>query len=101
MKKIVLDVKETLGDLFFIGCEPAYKNENNKKTTEIIGYNYNLVSSVQGDTVKIKVLGDQKEFTMMQKVELIGLETKIYARAKNNFADVMYSFTAYDLKNAM
>lgn len=99
MKKIVLDVKETFGDLFYLGHEPVYKYENDKKTDQVIGYNYNLASTGQGDSVKIKVIGDEKEFSPMQKVELVGLETKIFARARNNYADVHYSLTAHDIKN--
>jgi hypothetical protein len=99
MKKIVLDVKAIFGDLFYLEHEPVYKYENDKKTDQVIGYNYNLLSTGQGDIVKIKVIGDEKEFEPMQKVELVELETtKIFAR--NNFADVRYSLTAHDIKNS-
>jgi hypothetical protein len=99
LKTIVIDVQKTLGDLYYIGSEPAYKYENNKKTNEVIGYFYNLASKVQGDTIKVKVLGDEKKFEMMQQVELVGVETKFYAKAKGNFADMNVSITAYDIKN--
>jgi hypothetical protein len=100
LKNVVIDEVKTLGDLFYIGAEPAYEYKDNKRTENIIGYNYNLASSVQGDTIKVKVLGDKKEFEMMQKVALVGLETRIYATSKNNFANVNFSLIAFDIKNA-
>lgn len=99
VKNIVLDVEKTFGDLYYIGSEEAYEYKDNRRTDTVAGYYYNLASSVQGDTVRIKVLGDRKEFKMMQKVKLIGLETRIYATTSGKYANVNFSLVAHDISN--
>ncbi|SES45951.1 DUF961 family protein [Lentzea albida] len=99
MKNVVIDTEKTLGDLFYLGCDEVYEYKDNRRTEKVIGYNYNVASSVQGDAITIKVMGDKKEFNMMEPIEAIGIETNIWGTAsKSGFVTINYSLTAYDLK---
>lgn len=98
MKHVVIDAEKTFGDLFYIGSEPVYEYKNNRRTDKVIGYNYNLASSVQGDKITVKVLGDKREFAMMEKVQLVDPDVKIYATTvRDNFAVVNYAVSASDI----
>jgi hypothetical protein len=100
MKNVVIDFDKTLGELMYLGCEPYYKYEDNKRTDKIAGFSYKLASSVQGDAVTVKVEGDQRELAFMQKVELVNPTVKIYGTAsKSGFVTINYAISAEDIKN--
>ncbi|HAR2858364.1 TPA: DUF961 domain-containing protein [Staphylococcus aureus] len=90
------DLKETFGDLYFMGVDEKFKYEDGEKTDEKV-YAYKLASTGQGEQVTVKV---PKEITLdiMSACELVGVEAKQYVQTSGNFSSIQPSIKAEDIK---
>lgn len=99
LKNIVVDVKSTLGDKFFLtDISPYYLYENGKKTEKIEGYKYTVaVVAMNLDKISVKISGN-KEILLedfngkMPAVSFVGLKMKLWQNFQSR--QIMTTVTA-------
>ncbi|ACY11598.1 MULTISPECIES: DUF961 family protein [Staphylococcus] len=90
------DLKETFGDLYFMGVDEKFKYEDGEKTNEKV-YAYKLASTGQGEQLTVKVPKEVK-IEQMSLCELVGVEAKQYVQSSGDFNSIQPSIKADDIK---
>ncbi|HBE7477216.1 TPA: DUF961 family protein [Staphylococcus aureus] len=90
------DLKETFGDLYFMGVDEKFKYEDGEKTDQKL-YAYKLASTGQGEQVTVKVPKEVK-LDIMSVCELVGVEAKQYVQSSGDFHSIQPSIKAEDIR---
>ncbi|MBH4735882.1 DUF961 family protein [Staphylococcus aureus] len=90
------DLKETFGDLYFMGVDEKYKYEDGEKTNQKL-YAYKLASTGQGEQVTVKA-PKEVELEIMSVCELVNVEAKQYVQSSGDFHSIQSSIKADDIR---